>query len=506
MIIFDTNAVNRIDPRSPRADIVRALRASGQHRVGIPGTVLEELVAHKAKDYMAQREATVSALKSLREMAPWRPADAFGEPVLELEACQEHWRALYSELFEVVPTSGGAALKALSREALALPPAKQGEKRAEGARDAAIWFTVLGFLREFADEEVHFVTNNTKDFGDGTAYRFPMDQDLGDCADRLKRLKDFDAVVTAFTTPVNGSAADADAKRYLGSESMATTIGSLALGSHRAAPGFAGITTSGDPVEWNAWTTAPRTTLLSTGKAVGHRIGQEVWYTAETTWLLYGLAAAAGRGLEGVACVWHIKLLFSSGGDGDQGVPTLLSSGDPSAPDLQDQPTADALAALHKEVLSELVSQGRRGTADNAGQQGRPASSTDVATVSGFDASSVLADAARAAAHPTVDLAAVLAASRATTQARADAVWTLANMARTTPGFDLQAFLAASRAAARARIDVASALPDYTDLASALTPQAWACNHAALAPVAAPEEPEPGSDRDEPHTLDDSES
>ncbi|MFD8784529.1 DUF885 family protein, partial [Kitasatospora sp. NPDC059599] len=35
------------------------------------------------------------------------------------------------------------------------------------------------------------------------------------------------ASAVTFTTPVNGSAADADAKRYLGSESMATTIGSL---------------------------------------------------------------------------------------------------------------------------------------------------------------------------------------------------------------------------------------------------------------------------------------
>ncbi|MBD0695875.1 hypothetical protein [Streptomyces sp. CBMA123] len=67
MIIFDTNAVNRIDPRNPRADIVRALRASGQHRVGVTGTILEELVAHKAKDYMAQRDTAASALNSLRE-------------------------------------------------------------------------------------------------------------------------------------------------------------------------------------------------------------------------------------------------------------------------------------------------------------------------------------------------------------------------------------------------------------------------------------------------------
>ncbi|MEV0192351.1 PIN domain-containing protein [Kitasatospora purpeofusca] len=406
MIIFDTNAINRINPRSPRADIVRALRASGQHRVGIPGTVLEELTAHKAKDYIAQCETAMSALNTLRRMMPWKPAANFEGPQLELEECQEHWRKVYSELFEVVPTSGEAALKALSREALALPPAKQGEKRAEGARDAAIWFTILDFLREYPDEDVHFVTDNTTDFGNGTIYRFPMDEDLGDCAGRLKRLTDFDAVVTAFTAPADGDSAAADAKRYLGSETVAATIGELALASHRGVVGLPGITTTGAPVAWIAWIGPPRTTLLSADKVAGHRIGDEVWYTAETTWLLYGVAAAVGQGVEGVSCAWTVKLLFSVGGDGGQGAPTLLSPEAPSAPDMQDKPTADALAALHKEVLRELVTSRKPGSTVDASRGNRRTGPPDTSLVAAqFDYTSGLADVVRAAVLPKIDYA-----------------------------------------------------------------------------------------------------
>ncbi|MGW7582984.1 PIN domain-containing protein [Kitasatospora sp. NPDC054768] len=461
MIIFDTNAINRINPRSPRADIVRALRASGQHRVGIPGTVLEELAAHKAKDYVAQRETAASALNALQRMMPWKPTPTFEEPPLELEECQEYWRKVYSELFEVVPTSGEAALKALSREALALPPAKQGEKRAEGARDAAIWFTILEFLRNYPDEDVHFVTDNTTDFGDGTVYRFPMDQDLGDLAGRLKRLKDFDAVVTAFTVAVDNASAAADAKRFLDSEPVAATIGGLAFASHRAVLGLPGITTTGAPIEWNAWITPPRSTLLSSGKAAGHRIGKEVWYTAETTWLLYGLAAAVGQGLEGVSCIWTVKLLFSADADGDQGAPTLLSPDDPSAPDLQDKPTTDALAALHKEALRELISKRKPDSATTADQAGRPTGPSDVGLL--YNYAPGLADAVRAAVLPTFDFASWSTNFNYTAPV-ADAVKAAA-LSRT----NLSALLASATEAA----DLVSGLPNYSGLLSPTNPSMY---------------------------------
>ncbi|MFJ9448501.1 PIN domain-containing protein [Kitasatospora sp. NPDC101235] len=310
MIIFDTNAINRFNPRSPRADLVRALRASGQYRVGVPWVVLEELVAHQAKEYMTQRGAALKELKELRRSMVWRSADVVDELPLELEECQEYWRKAYGEIFEVVPTSGDAALKALSREAIALPPAKQGTKRAEGARDAAIWFTIVEYLREHPDEEVVFVTDNHKDFGDGAEYPYPMGQDLGDCSDRLKRIEDFDSVVAEFTTPVDGKAAAADAERHLGTDAVAEPVSRLAVDGHRAGVGFPGVSSTGAVVEWKGWIGAPQSKLIDVSEGAGHRIGQDIWYTTKAIWLLRGVAATVEGGFRGVACTWKIKLLF----------------------------------------------------------------------------------------------------------------------------------------------------------------------------------------------------
>ncbi|MFF8775473.1 PIN domain-containing protein [Kitasatospora sp. NPDC015120] len=360
IILFDTNAINQVDLRNPRTDIVRALRRSGQ-RVGVPGMVLEELVAHQAKQYMAQRVKTVSELNKLRRGMPWSPAVGLEEPELELEECQVYWREAYSELFEVVPTSGEAALKALAREALALPPAKRDAEPPEGGRDAAIWFTIIDYLQQNPGDDVYFVTANTKDFGDGVTLRYPMDQDIGENAGRLKRLKDFDAVVTAFTEPVDNGSAAAEVQRYLASEAVPPEIGKLAL-AHRAVLGFPGIDSAGGTLDWTGWIAPPSAALLNVEKAVGHRIGDQVWCTAEPTWLLNGLATTVGGRIKGVSCVWKIKLLFPVHGEAEEEEPTLLLASDPTAPDMRDKSTVEALAALRVKVLAEFAaSQTARG-------------------------------------------------------------------------------------------------------------------------------------------------
>ncbi|MFD5565873.1 PIN domain-containing protein [Kitasatospora griseola] len=360
IILFDTNATNLIDLRSPRADVVRALRRSGQ-RVGVPGMVLEELVAHKTKEYMAQREGAASALNSLQRLMPWERAARFEEPRLELEECQAYWRKAYSELFEVVPTSGEAASKAMAREALGLPPAKRDAIPPEGARDAAIWFTLIEYLQHNPQDEIHFVTNNTKDFGDGVVLRFPMEQDLGECAGRLKRLEDFNAVVESFTEPVDASSAASAAGAHLGTEAVALDIGKLAL-VHGAIVGLSGIDEADETVQARGWVVPPSTALLKVGKVSGHRIGGQTWCTAEPTWVLFGAAALADGQVESVACVWEIKVLFPIDADGSDDELTLLHADDPTAPDMQNARTADAIKALRAKAIGESSTTRKRRT------------------------------------------------------------------------------------------------------------------------------------------------
>jgi hypothetical protein len=132
LIIFGTNAVNLLPPDGLRADIIRKLRQSGHHRVAVPWMAMEEMVAHKAKHYPAKYQSAVRSLDKLRSELPWELQSTL-EP-LDLERFQEYWRGLYGEIFEVIDTSGDAARKALGREAMALPPAKQGSKTPEATR------------------------------------------------------------------------------------------------------------------------------------------------------------------------------------------------------------------------------------------------------------------------------------------------------------------------------------------------------------------------------------
>jgi hypothetical protein len=359
LIIFDTNAVDLLPPDGPRADIIRKLRESGHHRVAVPWMVLEELVAHKAKPYILKHQSVTRALNALRGVTPWE-VDISLEG-LDLERIQAHWRSQYCEIFEVIDTSGDAARQALIREALALPPAKQGEKRAEGGRDAAIWFSVLEFLAANPDEHVCFVTNNHKDFGDGTSYQFPMDEDVRGMEGRLGRLKDFNEVVTNYTKEVSGEAAEATAEELLRSAAVRGRVAQTAVEVLNSPLGYVGLEMPDAVIAWRSWLAAPEVDLLSVKDVTGHEIEGDVWYTANVQWLLYGSALGNDDGTAlGVACVWAMKVLFSAK-EADES-PTVLSDGDPTLPDTADDQCVQLLRRF-KEKAAQAARRATKGAA-----------------------------------------------------------------------------------------------------------------------------------------------
>lgn len=333
MIIFDTNAVNLLPPSGLRADIIRKLRQSGHHKVAVPWMVMEELVAHQTKHYPDKYRAVVNTLAKLREALPWELKSSL-EP-LDLNRLVAHWRSAYGEIFEVIDTSGDAARKALAREAMALPPAKATKDRSEGGRDAAVWFSILEYLEENPDEEVCFVTNNTKDFGDGATYPYPMDEDVRGLEGRLTRLTDFDAVVSKFTKEVSGRDAEAAAEELLRSLSVRNRVSRTAVEMLSSPVGFVGLDTAKASVQWRQWLASPEAELLSIADVLGHEIEGSVWYTANTRWLLHGVAINGDdEDVRYVSCVWEMKVLFSANG-GDE-APTLLTPGEPVLPDTDD--------------------------------------------------------------------------------------------------------------------------------------------------------------------------
>jgi hypothetical protein len=358
LIIFDTNAVNHLSPSSPRADLIRKLRQSKHHRVAVPWMVLEEMAAHQVRLYPEKYHAVLNSLAKLRAYLPWELESSL-EP-LDLERLLDHWRDAYREIFEVIETSDAAIRRGFQREALALPPAKRVKDHSEGGRDAAIWFSVLEFLEQNPDEQVWFVTNNSSDFGDGSAFRYPMNEDVRGLEDRLTLLKDFDQVVSNFTKEVSGVDAEAAAAELLKSASVRDQVAQTAT-DLSSRTGFVGLGDGEAAAEWCAWLAQPEVELLSVTDVTGHEIESDVWYTANARWLLYGPAVDEVEAPVGyIACVWSMKVLFSAR---DDEPPTLLTLEEPSLPDTGDESCMRILQALKKRVADIAAGAKRRALA-----------------------------------------------------------------------------------------------------------------------------------------------
>ena len=139
--------------------------------------VREELVAQQVIPYREAYGQAESAINQLSRKTFWRTIPATLPP-LDIERAKEYWHGQYGEVLRTLETSGENARAALAREAFREKPAKVVSKEKSGARDAAIWLSVIDYLRANPTETVYFVTSNTKDFGDGSVYQNPMSEDL----------------------------------------------------------------------------------------------------------------------------------------------------------------------------------------------------------------------------------------------------------------------------------------------------------------------------------------
>lgn len=324
MIIFDTNILRGVTRRNPKFDVLRVLKRSGVQSAGIPWMVLEELTAKQVLEYTSSYEQAAAAIRSLNRRIPWAIPARF-DAVRETERASEYWRGQYEEVLEIIPTSEESAKEALAREAYCQKPAKTDPGSKGGARDAAIWLSVVQYLKKNPAEEVFFVTNNTDDFGDGTRYPEPMASDLGDMQARLTILTSFDEVIARFTEQIEVS--DGEVRRLL--EIVINDPASALSASASKRTGIYTGTFIGDgrsiPVHWFSWKTPPSALIRSVGNGSGHRIGDHEWYTATVDWALIGdvdsvlpvrLLGSPKAPMSGqIACQWHTKVLFSVGGN-----------------------------------------------------------------------------------------------------------------------------------------------------------------------------------------------
>ncbi|GAA3144670.1 hypothetical protein GCM10010449_74970 [Streptomyces rectiviolaceus] len=319
--------------------------------------VLEELAAQQAVKYTQKYEAAARALKSLDEVTPWGAASPLQEQ--NTERVRQHWRASWRSVVDVIPTSESALREAAFREANGLVPCKtqDGAKAGKtGFRDAAIWMSAVEYARTNPDETVHFVSSNTKDFGDGQSpYQTPMDADVA----RLKNfvhLTSLDGVVERFTTSV--TADEKNVSEILKSQLSCWAVADAARRASVPLPFSATIWTGTlgaptAPARLISWMSDLQVQPGSIGEIDAYRIGEHEWCTATVRWLLAGIGLTeAGTHLVSAGCGWESRVLINvSSGTSDPRL-TVLRSTEPTR--LTDgEVDAIALSPLPPQVVSK---------------------------------------------------------------------------------------------------------------------------------------------------------
>ena len=323
MIIFDTSELYGLTPSSPKFDFLRALKHSGSQAAGIPWMVREELVAKQVLEYEAAHSRAYASIAALNRKMPW-VIDADLQS-LDIERAKKYWRGQYEEILETLETSGESARAALSREVYCEKPAKVDSGNKGGARDAAIWLSVIDYLKANPMEKVYFVSSNTRDFGDGIVYPNPMSKDLGSMVSWLSHLTSFDDCISRFSERIEADGAylkDILTSLISGTPTQIETAAQRLQSSLSRGGDYEGSRIKGgafEPFLWKGWTLPPIAVIRNISGISGHKIGDNEWHTATVDWILVGITYPVDKfqlgGMVRTACQWSIKVLFSTGED-----------------------------------------------------------------------------------------------------------------------------------------------------------------------------------------------
>ncbi|MFE5680252.1 PIN domain-containing protein [Streptomyces erythrochromogenes] len=211
MIVLDTNQLKHASfPHGAVLGMLRKIAALHGRQLALPEMTVTEHVAHHQHDTETDLNAARKALTALGKTFGQDLASAID--TLAPEQAADRRRTALEGVFEVLPTPAGAAEEALRREANRIPPAEQRwtdaqntEVKARGARDVAIWLTLLDAASRL-DGDIWFVTLD-QDFGRTDFHPVLRDEArdrLGDGCSRLRLLPGgIDELLRELATPTS---------------------------------------------------------------------------------------------------------------------------------------------------------------------------------------------------------------------------------------------------------------------------------------------------------------
>lgn len=143
----------------------------------LPQIVADEAEAQLGREPQSAVDSYAAAERALQALFPIEYTHV--EPYPDVHGRLAAWRRLRDEVFEIASMQPADAVEGLRREIRGVPPAKprRGRKPGAGARDVALWLTLVRDHRQ-RGQESHFVTSNHTDFLNGNQLKHRLQRDL----------------------------------------------------------------------------------------------------------------------------------------------------------------------------------------------------------------------------------------------------------------------------------------------------------------------------------------
>lgn len=173
----------------------------------VPELVVIEATAHYRRELTAVLDSFEAATEDLTKA--FNLEYTHTEPQPDPDERELAWRHRLLEMCEMTPIHPPDAVEALQREVHGLPPARERVKKKPGmgARDAAIWLSILRDHRE-RGEVGYFITKDTSDFLDGESLKPRLLADLGVGTQLLNVHAGIDALLKSMGTSSSQASID----------------------------------------------------------------------------------------------------------------------------------------------------------------------------------------------------------------------------------------------------------------------------------------------------------
>ncbi len=219
-ILWSWRTFNEVD----RLALSIVAHQTGQ-AVRLPEIVAREAEEHYRRSLVEAVERHDSAVQDLAAKFDLE-IDVHLEPTPWVPDAVDTWRQRLEQVAEVVPTHPSDAVAALEREIVGRPPTKERQKgkAGAGARDAAIWLTVLRDHCSRGEPSV-FVTANKQDFATDGAWNAGLAAEVAELEQPLTLHLSLETLVETLGEPSPGPDPTLEELRRLVEPTLTTAFG-----------------------------------------------------------------------------------------------------------------------------------------------------------------------------------------------------------------------------------------------------------------------------------------